>query len=71
MRQSLQGDYNLSLSQSDATVLSLLGSAVETASGSVGTEISELSDSAILFRVNWLRLMDIISVKKTAEQDHC
>ena len=34
-----------------STVLSLLGSAVGTASGSAGTEVSKLSASAILFRV--------------------
>ena len=45
------------VTKSDATVLSLLGSAVGAASDSVGTEAFELSDSAILFRAKWLRLM--------------
>lgn len=43
MRHSLQSDYNLGLSKRDATVRSLLGSAVGTASGSTGTEASKLS----------------------------
>lgn len=55
MRQSLQSDYNLGLSKRDATVLSLLGSAVGTASGSTGTEASKLSASAILLRVNLVK----------------
>lgn len=45
------------VTKSDVTVLSLLGSAAGTASDSVGTEASELSDSAIFFRAKWLRLM--------------
>ena len=55
VRQEFVSLYKVT--KSDATVLSLLGSAVGTASDSVGTEASELSDSAILFRAKWLRLM--------------
>ena len=50
------GAGDLSLSKSDATVLSLLGSAVGIALGSAGTKASELPASAILFGVNLLRL---------------
>ena len=52
---------------------SLLGSAVRTASGSAGTEASELAASAILFRLNLLRLMGynkgIELTLKTVDED--
>ena len=61
------------MSESDATVLSLLGSVVRTASGSAGTEASELAASAILFRLNLLRLMGynkgIELTLKTVDED--
>ena len=61
------------MSENDAPVLSQPGSAVGTASGSAGTEASELSASAIFFRLNLLRLMGynkgIELTLKTVDED--